>query len=200
MHTILKTLAAVAFIAGPAVVSAEPIMRNTGFNGHVAATLPNGMQFEAGLTPEQQVRVAELVNSSGDTVQAFSRRGAACPRRDACKAVACHFPFVGLACLACQAVPCNRRRDVGEGIPAGQETANFFPAIYEAMQAEVSLAPEQKILFAQALAANAMVPTESNSVRRASDSCAAKTACYASVCPIPFLGLACLACSNVKCP
>ena len=54
MYAILKTLAAVAFIAaGPAAVSAQPMMAaNTNSAYGVAITLPNGMQFEAGLTPE----------------------------------------------------------------------------------------------------------------------------------------------------
>ena len=34
---------------------------------------------------------------------------------------------------------------------------------------------------------------------RGSDSCPAKTACNAATCWIPFVGVACLACDDIKC-
>ena len=43
------------------------------------------------------------------------------------------------------------------------------------------------------------MPADNNDKKRGSDSCPTKTACYAATCWIPFVGVACLACGDIKC-
>ena len=151
--------------------------------------LGSGIQFEDGLTDSEKAAITRVIEKSHS---AQSERGWAscitgycCPAKVACFASTCWIPIVGLACAACEFVKCDRRLDFATEVPAAPRQLG------SGIQFEDGLTDSEK-------AAIARVIDNSHSELRGS-SCLAKTACFASTCWIPFVGIACLACEAIKC-
>ena len=175
---IMMSFKTLALVAATAIVSSTPaVFAQPTLDGNVAQVqLPAGMQFEQGLTTDQQFRIAAIVNRS----PAQSLSSGSCSAKTACYAATCWIPFVGVACLACDNIDCgNGRRDVGS------------PMLPPGIHFEEGLTADQQIRLSEIVNS----PVQSLS----SGSCAAKTACYAATCWIPFVGVACLACDNIQC-
>ena len=134
----------------------------------------NDVSFESNPSPEQQTRIMEI-RAENDPNSPLVR-GSSCPAKTACYVSTCWIPFVGVACLACDAIQC--RRD------ATENTVSF----------ESNLSADQKVRIMEIRA-----ETDPSSPVVRGSSCTAKTACYVSTCWIPFVGVACLACDAIQC-
>eukprot|EP00122_Pirum_gemmata_P008773 Pgem_evm1s8094 len=66
------------------------------------------VKFETGVTNAQKTAIAKIVKESLPTTR---KRRSTCAEKTACYAD-CWVPIVGVACLTCDEINCDRRRSV----------------------------------------------------------------------------------------
>ena len=196
--------------AAPSFVDPSVVPVDGGVVPEVAAVrgfLPEGVSvgFEPGLTREQQSRllgmVPEIMEAQAlSSVEGVARRST-CAAKTACYIATCPIPFLGISCLACDAIKCRR-----EAEPVNVDVVAQPPQEAVTLTLPENLGFEPGLTREQAATLYTMLPEimeaqsahHSEGVARRS-TCAAKTACYIATCPIPILGISCLACDAIKC-
>ena len=187
------------------------------------------MGFEPGLTREQQARISQILSDVLEAQVHHSEvqvaRRDTCAARTACYVSTCWVPFVGIACLACDEVRCRREAELDVAQPKYSQAGTDFVSIPENMGFEPGLTREQQVAetyifvpdglpvgfepgltreqqarISQILSDVLEAQVHHSEVQVARrDTCAARTACYVSTCWVPFVGIACLACDEVRC-
>ena len=134
---------------------------------------------------------------SAHRTEGIARRST-CAAKTACCIATCPIPFLGISCLACDAIKCRREAEPSQAVSLTlPENLGFEPGLTSAQQqALVAIMPKIMAAKQQGTAHHESESDVSGQVARRG-TCAAKTACYIATCPFGHLGLSCLACAAI---
>ena len=94
----------------------------------LGTALCNDIQFQDGLADSEKAAITRVIDNSHSEL-----RGSSCAAKTACYASTCWIPFVGIACLACDKINCDRRLDFATEVPAPRQLSSAGTSCYTCM-------------------------------------------------------------------